>query len=205
MKKIILVFLTVIISSGAFAQFSWGIKAGATSNNFKLEDPLSINTQQTISAAKEAAWGFHGGAFVRISMLGLMIQPELIFSMAENNMIVTDVNSGAEELKSQKFNKLDVPVMLGVKIGPLRLMGGPAASVMISSASDLLDNAENLYKSATFGYQAGLGVDILKKITLDVRYEGGLNNFGDEITVGGETFALDGRTNAIIVSAGIMF
>lgn len=203
MKKTILILFAVLISTGTFAQFSWGLKAGATSNNFKLKDQLNIGAQQTIDAAKEASWGFHGGVFVRLSMLGLMIQPEIIFSMAENNMLVTD--AGIEEIKSQKFNKLDIPILLGVKLGPVRLMGGPAASVMISSASDLFEDAENLYKSATFGYQAGVGVDILKKITLDVRYEGGLSNFGDEITIGQETFTLDGRNNAIILSAGIMF
>jgi len=202
MKKSILILLAVILSSGAFAQFSWGLKAGATSNNFKLED-VNINAQQTIEAAKQASWGFHGGAFIRLSMLGIMIQPEVIFSMAENNMLVTD--TGIEEIRSQKFNKLDVPVLLGVKLGPVRLMAGPAASVMLSSTSDLWEDAENCYKTATFGYQAGVGVDILKKITLDVRYEGGLNNFGDEITIGGQTFILDGRNNAILISAGIMF
>ena len=203
MKKLILILFAVILSSGAFAQFSCGLKAGATSNNFKLEEPLNISAQQTIEAVKQASWGFHGGAFVRLSMLGIMIQPEVIFSMAENNMLVTE--NGIEEIKSQKFNKLDIPVLLGVKLGPVRLMAGPAASVMITSASDLIENAENLYKAATFGYQAGVGVDILKKITLDVRYEGGLNNFGDEITIGQETFTLDGRSNAILISAGILF
>ncbi|MEA1887250.1 MAG: porin family protein [Bacteroidota bacterium] len=202
MKKLILILFAVVLSSGAFAQFSWGLKAGATSNNFKLEDPIN-SAQQTIEAAEQAAWGFHGGVFIRLSMLGIMVQPEVLFSMAENNMLITD--AGVEEVRSQKFNKLDVPILLGVKFGPIRLMGGPAASVMINSASDLVDNAENLYKAATFGYQAGVGVDIMKKITLDVRYEGGLSNFGDEITIGTETFTLDGRTNAIILSAGFMF
>lgn len=200
MKKLVLILFTVIISSGAFAQFSWGLKVGATSNNFKLEDPVNITASRTLAAAEDAAWGFHGGAFVRISALGLMIQPEVLFSMAENKMEITET----DEIVNQKFNKLDIPVMLGVKLGPMRLMAGPAASIMLSSETDMTD-IEGLYKSATFGYQAGVGVDILKKITIDVRYEGGLNNFGDEIEVGGETFTLDGRTNAIVLSAGIMF
>ncbi|HKL66679.1 MAG TPA: porin family protein [Bacteroidales bacterium] len=205
MKKLVLILFGVIISTGAFAQFSWGLKAGATSNNFKLEDPVNVTGQQTITAAQDAAWGFHGGAFIRISALGLMIQPEVLFSMAENNMTITDAANPDGIVKSQKFNKLDVPIMLGAKLGPIRIMAGPAASVMISSASDLIEDAENLYKSATFGYQAGVGVDLFKKLTLDLRYEGGLSNFGDEITVGGETFTFDGRSNAIVVSAGIMF
>ncbi|MDZ7739800.1 MAG: porin family protein [Bacteroidales bacterium] len=203
MKKLVLILFAAIISTGAFAQFSWGLKAGASSNNFKLAEDVNVTAGQTIESAEEASWGFHGGAFVRISALGLMIQPELLFSMAENNMLITE--GGVEEVKSQKFNKLDVPIMLGIKLGPMRLMAGPAASVMLSSDSDLFADAENLYKAATFGYQAGVGVDLFKKLTIDIRYEGGLNNFGDEVTVGTEAVALDGRSNAIVVSAGIMF
>lgn len=203
MKKLVLILFAAIISSGAFAQFSWGLKAGATSNNFKLEDPVNVTAQQTISSAESASWGFHGGVFVRVSALGLMVQPELLFSMAENNMVVTE--DGVGEVRSQKFNKLDLPVMLGIKLGPMRLMAGPAASVMLSSDSDYFADAEDLYNTATFGYQAGVGIDLLKKITIDVRYEGGLTTFGDEVQVGTETVTLDGRSNAIIVSAGIMF
>ncbi|MFP4487976.1 MAG: porin family protein [Bacteroidales bacterium] len=203
MKKLVLILFAAIISSGAFAQFSWGLKAGASSNNFKLEDPVNVTAQQTISSAETASWGFHGGAFIRISALGLMVQPEFLFSMSENNMIVTE--DGVGDLKSQKFSKLDVPVLLGIKLGPMRLMAGPAASVMLGSDSDFFADAEDLYNAATFGYQAGVGIDLMKKITIDVRYEGGLNRFGDEVKVGTETVTLDGRANAVVVSAGIMF
>ena len=201
MKKILFVLIAVALSSGAFAQLSWGLKAGASSNTFKM-DPLTATAGTALAAAEEAAWGFHGGAFVRISMLGLMVQPEVLFSMAENNILVDD--AGVETIKSQKFNKLDIPVMLGIKLGPARLMAGPAASIMLSSTDEISD-VEGLAKRATFGYQAGVGLDILKKLTLDVRYEGGLNNFGDEIEIGGQTLSLDGRSNAIILSVGLMF
>lgn len=200
MKKLFLILLTVLFSTGAFAQLSFGIKAGASTNNFNMDQVGDATT--ALAAAEEATWGFHGGAFVRISFLGLMVQPELLFSMAENNLLVTE--NGVEEIRSQKFNKLDVPIMLGVKLGPIRVMGGPAASVMLSSDTEFSD-ANELYKAATFGYQAGVGVDLFKKLTLDVRYEGGLSNFGEEITVGSETFTLDSRTNAIVLSAGIIF
>jgi len=201
MKKILLVLIAVALSSGAFAQFSWGLKAGASSNTFKMPD-LSADAGTLLSAAEDAAWGFHGGVFFRISALGILVQPEVLFSMASNNIMVEE--AGVPKLKTQTFNKLDIPLMLGVKLGPARIMAGPAASVMLSSTDEISD-AEGLAKRATFGYQAGLGLDILKKITLDVRYEGGLNNFGDDIEVGGEKLNLDGRSNAIVVSVGVMF
>ena len=204
MKKSILIIFALILSTGAFAQFDWGLKVGASSNNFDLESVQS-GADYTLRAAEEASWGFRGGAFFRLSMFGLILQPEVLFATAENNIVVQDAGTAADEIKSQKFNKLDVPIMLGVRLGPVRIMAGPAASVMLSSTSDLFENSENVYKAATFGYQAGLGVDIAKKITIDVRYEGGLNKYGDEVSVGGETFTLDGRSNAIVLSAGIMF
>ncbi|MFN2380151.1 MAG: porin family protein [Bacteroidales bacterium] len=200
MKKLFLILLTVLFTTGAFAQLSFGLKAGASTNNFNMDQVGDATTG--LAAAEEASWGFHGGAFVRISFLGLMVQPEVLFSMSENNLLVTE--NGIEEIRSQKFNKLDVPIMLGVKLGPIRVMGGPAASVMLSSDTEFSE-ADELYKAATFGYQAGVGVDLFKKLTIDLRYEGGLSNFGEEITVGDETFNLDGRTNAIILSAGIIF
>ncbi|HDZ41653.1 MAG TPA: PorT family protein [Bacteroidetes bacterium] len=204
MKKSILIFLTVLISSGAFAQFNWGLKAGASSNNFNLESVTS-GTQAALEAAEQASWGFHGGVFFRLSLFGLIVQPEVLLSMTENNMLYTEVaGTPADEIKS-RFKKLDVPIMLGFRLGPVRLMAGPAASVMLNSSSDLIENTEDLYKNATFGYQAGVGVDIAEKITIDVRYEGGLTKYGDEVMVGGESFTLDGRANAVILSAGIMF
>lgn len=203
MKKILLVLIAVLLSSGAFAQFSWGIKGGASSNTFELSEATFDSGNSALEAAKEATWGFHAGAFVRLSMLGFLIQPEVLFSMSENNITVTE--DAVSDIKSQKFNRLDVPLMLGIKLGPARLMAGPVASVVISSPGDLLSDAENLYKQATFGGQAGLGIDIAKKLTLDVRYEFGLNNFGNEFTVGSETVQLDGRANAIVLSAGLMF
>lgn len=201
MKKLILILFAVVLSSGVFAQMSFGLKAGASTNNFKMDQVTSGSS--AVAAAEEASWGFHGGVFLRFSLLGIIIQPEVLFATAENNLKIDD-GITADQIVNQKYNKLDIPLMLGLKLGPLRIMGGPAASVMLSSSSDLKD-LEGLYKSATFGYQAGLGVDLLKKLTLDVRYEGGLSNFGQEITVGGETLTLDGRTNALVFSLGYMF
>ena len=63
-----------------------------------------------------------------------------------------------------------------------------------------------MYKGAVFGYQAGLGIDLFKKLTLDVRYAGSLGEkFGDAITIGGQNFQLDYGQSSFLVSLGIMF
>jgi len=197
----------MMLAAPAFSQLNWGIKAGVSTNNLSIDQTLITSSGQILlEQAREASYGFHGGVFVRLSLLGIYVQPELLLATAENKIRITDGEAVAE-IKSQKFNKLDVPVMVGFKLGPLRIHGGPAATIMLSSPKELFDtqNYESLYKSATFGYQAGLGVDILKKLTLDLRYEGNLNQFGNELTVGTQTFELDQRSSAFTLSVGLIF
>ena len=108
----------------------------------------------------------------------------------------------------QRFNRLEIPVLLGIKLGPLRINAGPSATIQIGSPKALIDdpNFNNMYKGATFGYQAGIGLDLFKTITLDARYGGSLSKkFGDSVTIGSQTFNLDSRQPSLILSVGIMF
>jgi hypothetical protein len=205
MKKILLVLIAVALSSGAFAQFSWGLKVGASSNNFSF-DYSDISVDNAVEAATNASWGFHGGAFFRISALGILIQPEVLFSMTSNDLMITDAANPAGIVETQEFKRLDVPLLLGFKLGPARIMAGPVASVAIGSPEEIFTNTEDLYKGATFGGQAGLGLDLFNKITIDVRYEFGLTNFADEFVVDGVPITLEeNKASAIVISAGIMF
>jgi opacity protein-like surface antigen len=98
--------------------------------------------------------------------------------------------------------------MLGFKLGPVRLNAGPAASLLINSPKDLIDDPDfkSMYSNMTIGYQAGIGVDVLKKLTIDVRYEGSLKKYQNQIeSLTGTTFNLDDRANAFLLSIGIIF
>jgi hypothetical protein len=208
MKKLLVVVVAALLAVPAFSQLNWGIKGGLSSNNLSIDQTIDLSSGGTLllEQVKEASYGFHGGIFLRLTVLGIYVQPEILFTSSENKIKITEPGA-VSEIRSQQFNKLDIPVMVGFKLGPLRINGGPAATIKISSPKELFDTAnyENLYKSATFGYQAGVGVDILKKLTLDLRYEGNLNQFGNELTVGGVPFELDQRSSAIILSLGLIF
>jgi opacity protein-like surface antigen len=142
---------------------------------------------------------------MRVSFAGFYLQPEFLLATATNSLTYSGVVDGqpVDELLAQKFTKLNIPVLLGFKLGPFRINAGPAASILLSKPADMIDIAT--YKTATFGYHAGVGLDIFKKLTLDVRYEGNLNQFGNEITIGGETFTLDDRTGALLLQVGLIF
>jgi opacity protein-like surface antigen len=205
MKKFIVIILALVLAAPLYSQVKFGIKAGA-STDFTFTDQTfqGTNFNVILQNAKDAEWGFQGGVFMRASFSGFYIQPELLLATATNSVTYEDVEAGgAAEIYSQKFNKLNIPVLLGVKVGPLRLNAGPAASVMITDPKEIIEGAT--YKRATFGYQAGVGFDLLKRLTFDLRYEGNLNQFGDEIEIGDQTFNLDDRTGAILVHVGLMF
>jgi hypothetical protein len=58
----------------------------------------------------------------------------------------------------------------------------------------------------TFGYQAGVGFDLLGLLTFDVRYEGSLKKYQNQIqNLTGTKYNLDDRPNAFLFSVGLMF
>jgi hypothetical protein len=157
---------------------------------------------------EEAKYGFHGGLFMRVKLLALYVQPELLFASKSNAYKVTNVTTGTAKDVVQNLNKLDIPVMVGLKFGPVRINGGPAGSLLIGSPKELISdpNLKSSYAKMSIGYQAGVGLDILKKLTIDLRYEGSLKKYQTQIeNLAGTTVNLDDRPNAFLFSLGLMF
>ena len=218
MKKLIIILLAVMAFNLANAQFlRFGFKAGVSSTNVKFDDIKNIESSDGLKeyAIKQgdSKMGFHAGLYGRIQLLGLFVQPELLFTHSQGEVVLADVTASQMYSETQKFNKIDIPVIVGWKFGPARLGIGPVASFMLSESDGLKDKlssistdaTENNFRKATFGYQIGVGLDILKKITLDVRYEGNLSKLGNGITLGGKDYKFDQRNPQFIFSAGIFF
>jgi hypothetical protein len=57
----------------------------------------------------------------------------------------------------------------------------------------------------TIGYQAGVGFDLFKRLTFDLRYEGSLKKYQNQIqNLAGTKVNLDDRPNAFLLSVGII-
>jgi len=212
MKKFAFILLSFLVAFPAFSQVKFGLKGGLSTTTLKMEDLKTLttgDTEYTVDVLEGANYGFHGGAFVRFTMMGFYIQPEVLFASRTDEYTITDLESPATEIiMKQKFNRIDIPLMLGGKFGPVRINAGPTARLLIDSPGALIDNPdfEAMYNDLTFGYQAGLGFDIIKRITVDLRYEGSLQKYQTRIqNLTGEEFVLDDRPNAFLLSVGIIF
>lgn len=174
MKKIILSAMFLALNYAAYSQvlpsFQMGLKAGANLSK--------LSTDNTFSSENRA--GYYAGLWTRIGAVGLHLQPELYLT-GKN----TTLEDGSGQENKVKFTSLDVPVLVGTKIGAagvgLRLNTGPVISFVLSDEQSLGDAAGSVFqgdfKGQNFAWQFGAGLDI-GNIGLDLRYETGLSKIG---------------------------
>lgn len=172
MKKLLL-SLTILLAVAAVSKaqilpkVQVGIKGGVNLSSLS-------NSSGTFSADNRA--GYLGGIWARFGALGFNFQPEL-YVTSKN----VDINNSNTKVGSAKFTSIDVPLLLGGKIGAFGLGGrfyaGPLLSFAINkdnSFGSAVGGATRFdYKSSNFALTAGAGIDI-SKISIDLRYEAGL-------------------------------
>jgi hypothetical protein len=172
MKKLLLTLsLFVAVATVTRAQIlpkvQVGIKGGVNLSSLS-------NSGSTFSADNRA--GYLGGIWARFGALGFNFQPELYITSKN-----VDINSSNGASSSAKFTSIDVPLLLGGKIGAFGLGGrfyaGPLLSFAINKDNNFgsaVGGATRLdYKDSNFAITAGAGIDI-RRISIDLRYEAGL-------------------------------
>ena len=207
MKKLSLFFIAFFVITAAYSQDQFlrlGPKVGISSTDISIGDGLQ--DEEYLLESGDAKVGFHVGAFARLSIAGFFVQPEALFTSAGGKIRIDDVNGG-ELIRDYRLNKIDVPVMIGKKFANLiRLQVGPTFSLLLNDNADedisgAVDEVNENWKNALIGYQLGIGLDI-GNLILDLKYEGNLSKFGDQISIGGEAFETDMRNNQFILSLG---
>jgi hypothetical protein len=195
MKKPLLVLLLAFGTFAVHAQKNgFGVKAGVSSTQVNFEGGQLV--------PKDAQMGYHLGVFARFGGIGFFVQPEVLFTQTSGQFMLglPPFSSMSPVQYEAKFNRLDVPVMAGLRVLKIiRVMAGPIASFNInSSLQEAGTTVQNIdFKKATLGYQTGVGVD-LGNLTFEGKYEGGLSNFTDGIG----TYTADNRLNQWVLSLG---
>lgn len=165
--------------------FRLGIKGGVSLTNLTL-DGLSVNgASDYIAKSMEAKNGYVGGVYARLGRR-VFFQPELLAGIKYAKINVLNAALGLDKKIEIGYTSIDIPLMLGYRLGPLHVMAGPVASYSVTpnSTFDQLVLANNTFSKAVtnafFSYTAGAGIDLLG-FTLDVRYESNLTDLSKTI------------------------
>ncbi|MCC6727094.1 MAG: PorT family protein [Saprospiraceae bacterium] len=206
MKRIsFLAFAILCFAITVNAQIRYGFRAGLSSSQLNSE---TIQQNGVSVAIKDANYGYHFGVFGRVKLGEHMyLQPEAAFNSSSVDFQVTDIGDGfMDEVLTEKYRNLDLPLMVGYKLGPLRLEAGPTGHVYVASKSELeeIGSYDRRFNDFNLGFQSGLGLDIWK-ITLDLRYEGNFQKFGEHMTIGGEQINFSQRPARWLMTVGFSF
>jgi len=211
MKKIaILSIAAFFVAVSANAQlFQYGIKGGVNFSSISMDEIKNINSSGAAYdlITGETVTGYQVGLMTRINVAMFFVQPELYFNAVAGS-VEKVYQSGGEELLEVQFNRFDIPLLVGVKLGPARINAGPVGTAVINSVNDLKEisqDLETLTGGLTWGFQAGVGVDLFKKLAIDLRYEGALTKYGESFTVNGTSHNFDARPVQYIVTLGWWF
>ncbi len=200
-----------LISYNSYSQFGLGIKFGL--NSFDIaDDNFTINDENGTVKYEvnfvEAKYGYHLGIYGDAQFGFFSIQPAAIFNTSKINYKINDILNPENIVKSFKFyTNLDVPLLLGINISRFRIQGGPVAHIILSSSKDVLEmeNYEEMFKKATYGYQAGIAIKLLWNMRIEFMYEGGLEEYGEQFIYNGTPYQFSKRHHRLIGSFVMKF
>ena len=165
--------------------FRFGIKGGVSLTNLTLEGLTVDGVSDYVAQSMTAKNGYVAGVYARFGRR-VFIQPELLAGIKYAKVNVLNAALGLDKKVEIGYTSIDIPLMLGYRLGPLHVMAGPVASYSVTPTTtfsqlkalngSLSDAATNAY----FSYTAGAGIDLLG-FTFDVRYESNLTDLSKTI------------------------
>ena len=208
MKQIFIAAALVLFTFTVQAQkFKWGAKVGIGTSNLRsesIESPTALRL--TINEAK---LGYYAGLFGSFNRGSFLLQPEILFNSNRVDYSFKDYKKPGivDTIRTEKYSQLDIPVLLGTKVGPLLLKAGPVAHIHLNSSSELasLTGISEKWKSALWGYQLGIGLGFSSRMHLDIRYEGNFDRWGTHIKLGGTDFNFSQKPSRWLVNIGYAF
>ena len=186
----------------------FGLKIGLQRHNIAPLETISLDNSVDLvdMSIGDIDYGFHAGIYGRFKLLRLIWEPALLLNSQGITYLVTQKNDEVTEVK-EYYQDLDIPLNIGFKIlNTIKLHAGPVAHIHLNSTSELFDRQgyEQKFKNATFGYQAGLGLDF-RKLRLSLNYEGNFAHYGDHINFDGQSYTFSESPSRLIFSLGAAF
>ena len=199
MKKLILTAIVGLASNFATAQnIDFGIKGGAVFNTDKGK--VWQDAGNIFKRDGKASAGFQAGALARVSLAGIYIQPELLYTQFKNEY----------DVDGQKLNvtkkRLDIPVNVGKRfLGIGHVQAGPVFSYYFDDKLSVKDFTTAKQDEFNVGMQIGAGVEV-SKLLFDLRYEFGLGKVGSDILNGSKgQYRTENRPQMLNLTVAYLF
>ncbi len=209
MNRYLILSCFLLTFFNAISQIEFGAKLGIHSTELVSDGiKFDLNDRKLRLDYANSNYGTHFGLYSRVKLLGIYVEPSLLFNSTKTNYKLYDYTT-TENLKdafSETYYNLDIPVMVGFKASILRIFLGPVAHIHIANSSELtnISGYSAKFNSATYGFQTGIGVN-LWKLRFDLSYEGNFSKFGNHINIGSNQFAFDSSPSRIIGTLGYKF
>jgi hypothetical protein len=198
--------LFLISQNNRFFDFKFGILGGSSYYIVDTDDLITLNNSNNTPSyainVDNANLGIHFGIFTSVRVGLLILRPEIIFNSNVINYKVQDLMvSSPETIAKERYQFLDIPLLVGLKSGAFRAVAGPVGHLFLSNRSDLLEivNFTSDFKRFTLGYQAGIALDIFN-FMIDLRYEGNFTKYGEGIIFNGKNIYFSNNTGRIVAS-----
>lgn len=202
-RLLLLLIIFVTMTTVTSAQFiQGGVKAGLNINSSDFVLKNGHLTDQAVGAFKNNA-GYHLGVMARVNIGGIYVQGDALY--VRNSF---SYNFDNEKMKV-KENRLDLPVVLGIKLLFLRAYAGPRFDINLGKNLSKTIGDANAIKTAFdnrwLGYQAGLGLDLFSKISVDFSYNGYFKAPSQRIDVGDKSYVVKQKSRQYWITMGYYF
>lgn len=172
-KSVFTLIFCLALAQTSLAQIEFGPRVSLIASQIHLE---SRNPFIPVDDGSRLS-GFQVGFYLRekLPLKGWYIQPEMLYGKIESRYTIDNNPSNLD------YTRIDVPIMLGRKLGPVRLNAGPlfryiakAETTYFGQVYDVSDSIDDV----RIWWQAGIGTDI-KGFVIDLKFGRGDTAFGE--------------------------
>lgn len=207
MKRIILLLVgTLLISWAGSAQLlSAGARIGIGTGSYEF-DSVSIDGG-TLEPAGDRVGGYQAAFFLRLQIPAFIyLQPELQLSQRDY-VFGLKYPSEPKEYKTLRTYRLDVPVLVGVKFGNVRLFGGPVWRIGAEqhNKGGGATPFDVIFNNNDIAAMGGVGLEF-DGVFVEVRYAGYLEKTSSRVKVGERSSKVEINHDATVqINFGLFF
>lgn len=198
MKKLLFTALVAVSSIVSAQSIKVGVKGGAVFNTDKGE--VLKDAERIFVNNGKGASGFQAGAIARVSLAGIYVQPELLYTQFKN-----EYNIDGDSFDVTK-KRIDVPVAVGKRfLGIGHVQAGPVFSYYFNDKLSVDELIKAKQDEFNVGLHIGAGVQV-SKLLFDLRYEFGLGKVSSKFLDNqGYEYSTQNRPKLLNLSVAYLF